>query len=107
MWATFYIEKLQKGETVEFRPRGNSMKPKINSGDLVVVAPIPPETEIKDGDILLCKVKGRQFLHLVSAVQGNRIQISNNHGHVNGWISANAVYGRMIENKGKDSHEKK
>lgn len=102
MWATFYIEKLQKGETVEFRPHGNSMKPKINSGDLVVVSPISVDSKFEEGDIVLCKVKGRQYLHLVSAVQGNRIQISNNHGHVNGWISSNAIYGKMTENKGKD-----
>lgn len=102
MWATFYIEKLQKGEIVEFRPHGNSMRPKINSGDLVVVSPIPADLKIEEGDVVLCKVKGRQYLHLVSAVQGNRIQISNNHGHVNGWISSDAVYGRMIENKGKE-----
>lgn len=102
MWATFYIEKLQKGEAVEFRPHGNSMKPKINSGDLVVVSPISVDSKFEEGDIVFCKVKGRQYLHLVSAVQGNRIQISNNHGHVNGWISSNAIYGKMTENKGKD-----
>ena len=31
-WATAYIDGLQKGETVQFRPRGNSMKGKIESG---------------------------------------------------------------------------
>lgn len=33
-WATHYIAKLEQGETVTFRPRGDSMKGKINSGQL-------------------------------------------------------------------------
>lgn len=103
MWATEYIKKLQKGETVEFRPRGGSMKPLVNSGDLVVVAPIDEETTLEKGDIVLCKVKGKQYLHLISAVQGERFQISNNRGFVNGWISKNAVFGKLHENKRKQT----
>lgn len=72
-WATEYITRLQRGETVKFRPRGASMKGKIESGQLCTVAPI--EAEIKIGDIVLCKVGGRQYLHLVKAVQGDRFQI--------------------------------
>lgn len=30
-WASGYISKLQQGETVSFRPRGSSMKGKIES----------------------------------------------------------------------------
>jgi hypothetical protein len=36
-WANHYIEQLKKGETVQFRPRGHSMKGKIASGQLVTV----------------------------------------------------------------------
>jgi hypothetical protein len=39
-WATPYIEKLKLGETVSFRPRGHSMKGKIESGQLCTVKPI-------------------------------------------------------------------
>ena len=104
-WASGYIKKLAKGETVEFRPKGNSMKPLIKSGDLVVVEPLSNEYVIEKGDIVLCKVKGAHYLHLVSAIQGERLQISNNRGHVNGWISRNAIYGRLTENKGRASGE--
>ena len=38
-WATRYIEELQRGTTVQFRPRGNSMTGKIDSGQLVTVQP--------------------------------------------------------------------
>jgi hypothetical protein len=31
-WATQHIAKLQRGETVQFRPRGDSMRGKVDSG---------------------------------------------------------------------------
>lgn len=105
MWATGHIKKLSEGETVEFRPRGNSMKPLVNSGDLVVVEPVTEETELEKDDIVLCKVKGKQYLHLISAIQGKRYQISNNRGYVNGWVSRNAIFGRLTENKRKGEPE--
>lgn len=46
-WAKPQVEKLQKGETVSFRPTGNSMTPKINSGELVTVS--PDISDIKKG----------------------------------------------------------
>ncbi len=91
-----YIAMLRDGQAVQFRPRGNSMKPKIESGQLVTVSPVKPE-EIEKGDIVLCKVNGRFFVHLVSAVQGQRFQISNNKGHVNGWVGHNGIYGRVTK----------
>src|SRR5437868_14078082 len=95
-WATGHIQKLQAGETVKFRPRGHSMSGKIESGQLCTVEPVDPET-IGVGDIVLCKVNGREYLHLVKAIQGPRFQIGNNRGRINGWISAGAIYGRCIE----------
>ncbi len=52
MWASGYIKKLQEGQQVEFRPRGNSMKPLIESGDLVVVEPVKADTPLDEGDIV-------------------------------------------------------
>jgi hypothetical protein len=92
-WATGYIARLQAGETVQFRPRGHSMKGKIESGQLCTVEPVEPAS-VQVGDIVLCKVNGRQYLHLVKAIQGGRFQIGNNRGRINGWVSANSIYGR-------------
>ena len=36
-WAAGHIEKLRNGETVEFRPRGNSMTGKIESTERIAV----------------------------------------------------------------------
>lgn len=94
-WAAAYMEKLRAGETVEFRPRGNSMVPKIKSGQLCTVAPVDPQT-LQKGDIVLCKVGGKEYLHLISAIKDSRFQISNNRGFINGWVSADSIYGRLM-----------
>ncbi len=90
-----HIEKLKKGYTISFRPKGNSMTGKISSGQLCTVAPIKEE-QIEVGDMVLCKVKGRKFLHLVTAIRDKQFQISNNHGYVNGWITYKAIFGKCI-----------
>jgi len=94
-WATGYIERLKQGETVQFRPRGHSMSGRIESGQLVTVAPItsPPNVD----DIVLCKISGGQYLHLIKAIQGDRFQIGNNRGHINGWISRNGLFGIVTQ----------
>ena len=40
------VERLQQGETVTWRPQGNSMTPRILSGEQVTVEPITPETTL-------------------------------------------------------------
>ncbi|MFE7560578.1 S26 family signal peptidase [Kitasatospora sp. NPDC057500] len=82
------------GATVEFRPSGSSMVPLIRSRQPVVVAPVDP-TKLELGDIVLARVAGAVYLHLVSAVDParRRVQISNNRGRVNGWTSHDRVFG--------------
>ena len=94
-WATRHIERLRRGETVSFRPRGQSMTGKIESGQLCTVTPTDPATLVV-GDIVLCNVRGSEYLHLLKAIQGTRFQIGNNRGHVNGWVSAGAIFGRCV-----------
>lgn len=91
-WASGYIEGLLRGETVQFRPRGNSMTGKIESGQLVTVVPLVDRMP-RVGDIVLCKVNGTQYLHLVKAVSGERFQIGNNRGRINGWTSLRNIFG--------------
>ena len=94
-WATKYIEQLSCGKTVQFRPRGNSMSGKIESGELVTVAPLGTR-EIAIGSIVLCKVNGSQYLHLVKAISGDRFQIGNNRGRINGCTSRRNIYGIVV-----------
>jgi hypothetical protein len=96
-WATTYIAKLQAGEAVSFRPRGGSMAGKIESGQLCTVEPIVDTALLEVGDIVLCKVNGNQYLHLIKAIQGKRFQIGNNRGLINGWVGPKAIYGKCIQ----------
>jgi hypothetical protein len=95
-WATRYIEELKRGTTIQFRPRGNSMVGKIDSGPLVTVQPTG-EHELKVGTIVLCKVGRAQYLHLIKAIRGQQYQIGNNRGGINGWITRTAIYGVVTE----------
>jgi len=95
-WASQHIAALRTGATVQFRPRGHSMRGKIESGQLCTVSPVDPAS-LAVGDIVLCKVNGREYLHLVKAVQGGRFQIGNNHGRINGWVSAGAIFGKCVK----------
>lgn len=87
-------EKWRKGS---FRPRGNSMQGKIESGQLCTVEPISNSESLQKGDIVLCKVNGNEYIHLIKAIQGKRFQIANNRGRINGWIGTNSIFGKCVK----------
>ncbi len=72
------------------------MSPKIESGQLCTVEPVETNS-LQIGDIVLCKVNGTQYLHLIKAINGKRFQIGNNRGRINGWVSANSIYGLLAK----------
>lgn len=91
-WASTHIERLIKGETVQFRPSGFSMEGIIGNKQLVTVVPVSL-ADVKEGDVVLCRVAGTEYLHLVKAKDSQgRVQIGNNKGGINGWTKA--VYGK-------------
>ena len=95
-WADNAIKELNNGSDVTIRPRGNSMNPKIKSGALVSLVPLLDTVELKVNDIVLCKVRGSVYLHLVKALKGDQYQIGNNRGGINGWITRNSIYGICV-----------
>jgi SOS-response transcriptional repressor LexA len=86
---------LEKGLVIQFRPKGNSMTGKIESGQLCTISPFVEEPQ--KGDIVLCKVKGRFCLHIIKAAKGNSYLIGNNRGHLNGWTSRTSIFGKCTE----------
>ncbi|HEX8463024.1 MAG TPA: hypothetical protein VF627_00270 [Abditibacterium sp.] len=92
-----YIARLAAGEVVSFREGGNSMTPRIKSRQKCTYAPVNSMDDIKIGDAVFCRVGGSFFTHLVSAIKGDQVQISNNHGHVNGWTNISHVFGKVIK----------
>lgn len=93
-WADSAIKDLQAGNSAIIKPKGNSMKGKVKSGATVTVE---PAEEYEKGDIVLVKVKGKVYLHLVKAVKDDRYLIGNNRGGINGWVNKSAIYGIATE----------
>jgi len=72
------------------------MRPKVNDGDLVTLVPCEP-ADLVVGSIVLVRVCGNDYLHLVTAIDGLRFQIGNNRGRINGWVGPSAIYGRATK----------
>lgn len=93
-----FVQALKAGKVVKFRPKGNSMTPKIKSGEEVTVS--PEISGLSVGDIVFCRVKSSYYVHLIKAiefVEKERFQIGNNHGRINGWIGRQMIFGKVIE----------
>ena len=89
-------DHLRQGKTCVVVGYGNSMTPLLESGEAVIMEPVDEETKLKKGDVVLVKVKGHYYCHLISAIRRKSFQISNNHKHVNGWVSRKNIFGRMV-----------
>jgi phage repressor protein C with HTH and peptisase S24 domain len=100
-WKDIVIEKLRSGEQVTIKGCGNSMTPRFKNGDRIILDPV--NRPLKVGDAVFVKVGKNTFTHLITAIRGEQYQISNNHGHVNGWVTKESIYGIAvgIKRKGK------
>ena len=64
------------------------------------------KSDLKKGDIVLCRVNGNDYLHLIKGMRNSRskyhvqYQIGNNRGGINGWTSSDNIFGicTKIEN---------
>jgi hypothetical protein len=93
------IADLLAGKTViNYKEGGTSMEPKIRNGQLQTLVPISDLGTIKKKDIVLCKVHGKIYTHLVKSRRFRdgkwEFSIGNNHGHTNGWTFE--VYGKSV-----------
>ena len=90
-----YAEYLTQNRTISFRPKGNSMVPLIKSGELITLEPIKDKSTLKVNDIVLCQVKGKYYVHKITAINITKgFQIRNNKRFINGWT--HQVYGLVI-----------
>jgi hypothetical protein len=94
-WVNEARKALAAGRQVQIRPFGGSMRGRIESGQLVTLAPAEP-SEVRVDDVVLVEWRGNFLLHLVREVQGDQLLIGNNIGKVNGWVPASAVVGKVV-----------
>ena len=71
------------------------MRGRIESGQLVTLAPVDP-ADVRIDDVVLVARKGGFLLHLVKEIDGDRLLIGNTLGKVNGWVDTAAVVGKVI-----------
>jgi hypothetical protein len=99
-WAEEAVQSLQAGKTVNIRPIGLSMQGKVSDGDLVTLAPCLPQ-DLVTGDIVLARIKGRRYFHLVLHLiierKADKFLIGNNHGRVDEWVSGENIYGKATK----------
>jgi hypothetical protein len=91
-WVNDAVKELTAGRQVQVRPIGGSMRGRIESGQLVTIAPVDPAS-VRVGDVVFVQWKGNYLLHLVKDINGDQLLIGNNLGKTNGWVSAQAVRG--------------
>ena len=94
-WVNEARDELAAGREVRVRPFGGSMRGRIESGQLVTLAPVDPEG-VRVDDVVLVEWKGNYLLHLVKDVRDGRLLIGNNIGKTNGWVSAAAIQGKVV-----------
>lgn len=89
------IQTLKAGQPITVQVHGQSMAGRIESGQWCTVVPVNAE-QIVVGDLVLCQVGKRHYLHLVSGTQNGQFEISNARGRINGWITPEAIFGKCI-----------
>ncbi len=94
-WVNDALQELSAGRLVQIRPGGGSMRGRIESGDLVTLAPVVP-SEVRVDDIVLVRWKGNYLLHLIREIRGDKFVIGNNLGKVNGTVKGTDIRGRVI-----------
>ena len=88
---------------MQFRGGGNSLAPRIRSGECCKYQPVSTHEDVKEKDIVFCQIKGRYWGHMVKKktfVGGEKeyeYTISNIHGWENGTIGLEHVYGKAID----------
>ena len=99
-------DHLLQGKSVQYKSGGNSLYPKVWSGDTCMYVPVKLGTPIIAGDIVFCQVQpyNRFFAHMVLRIdtpadpaEKPKYWIGNIEGRENGWCYREHIYGWLIE----------
>ena len=93
-WVNDAVAALSQGQSVQVQPFGGSMRGRIESGQLVTLTPVAPDS-LQIDDAVLVRWHGNCLLHLVKQIDGDKILIGNNLGKINGWAKRADVLGRV------------
>lgn len=94
-WVKDTLENLTDGKNAQIRPMGGSMRGRIESGQLVTIAPIEPSA-VQVDDVVFVQWRGNYLLHLVKEIKNGQFLIGNNVGKTNGWVTGDAIRAKVI-----------
>lgn len=95
-WIKAVLRELSAGRSVQLKGRGESMRGRITDREVVTLAPVG-RSAIAVGDIVLVRIRKDRFVtHLVKRTQGGRFLIGNNLGKDDGWVTGDAIYGKVV-----------
>jgi hypothetical protein len=94
-WVNDALKELAEGRPAAIRPFGGSMHERIESGQLVTIAPVDA-AEVAVDDVVFVQWQGNYLLHLVKEIKDGQFLIGNNVGKINGWVLAQAVTGKVV-----------
>ncbi|WP_425400790.1 hypothetical protein [Aeoliella sp.] len=95
-WVRDALAALEKGDVADVRPQGGSMRGRIESGQLVTIAPVR-ERIVQVDDIVFLRWKGNYLVHIVKDIAEGQVLIGNNLGKINGWAPIDDVLGIVTE----------
>lgn len=93
-WVKTALVSLEAGEEAQVRPHGGSMRGRIESGQLVTIAPVAAEA-VQVDDVVFLRWKGNYLLHIVKEIGEEGFLIGNNLGKINGWAAREDILGRV------------
>ena len=102
-WVKDALAGLGEKQQVTVRPFGGSMRGRIESGQLVTLAPLPIDG-VRVDVVVLVEWKGNFLLHLIKEIDADQILIGNNVGKINGWVPRSAVRGVVVQVHDKQSN---
>jgi len=86
--------------------RGDSMRPSLHDGDVLVLGPLKGG-KVHVGDIVLWSAKRRAVIHRVVALRDNGLLTRGDaRQRADGWVRLDAVIGRVVQVKRRRSIRK-
>ncbi len=86
---------LQGGDNVIMTVPQGHWEPPLEEGSEVTLTPLPAGTKIRVGDVLLVRIKGRDFLGYVLAKRRDQFLMGDAKTS-RGWVREPALYGRVL-----------
>ena len=101
-------EMLQSGRSVQFRSSGDSLKPKVLSGDVTMWEPVTDYSLLQINDIVFCSPqhKGYSYGHAIHSIEERLgktywwIANLKKTPTINGWCGKEHIYGQLYEVSG-------